>query len=81
MESLEYMPAVQATLAIETQEEGLQREMKEPYHIRVCIPCYREPLELLQLTVTGALEAPVPRHCRKTIYLCDDGRDTEKQKW
>ena len=72
---------LQSSLALEPKEAGLARDIKEPYHIRVCIPCYKEPLELLQLTVTGALSASVPKNCRRTVYLCDDGKDPEKQKW
>ena len=72
---------MQASLALEPFSAALAREMKEPYHIRVCIPCYKEPLELLQLTVTGALRAALPQKCRRTVYLCDDGKDEEKQKW
>ena len=55
--------------------------MKEPYHIRVCIPCYKERLELLQQTVLGALTADLPGNCRRTIYLCDDGKDPAKRDW
>ena len=72
---------LQSALALEPKEAGLGRDIKEPYHVRVCIPCYKEPLELLQLTVTGALNAAVPKNCRRTVYLCDDGKDPEKQKW
>lgn len=37
--------------------------------------------DCIQLTVQAAATAPVPRGCLKTIYLCDDGKDREKQEW
>jgi len=55
--------------------------LNEPYHLRVCIPCYKEPLELLQQTVLGTLGAVLPRGCRRTVYLCDDGKDPLKRQW
>lgn len=33
------------------------------YHIRVVIPCYKESLELIQRTVTAALDATLPATC------------------
>ena len=44
------------------------------YHLRVLIPCYKESLELIQRTVTAALDAVLPVNCYRTVYLCDDGR-------
>jgi endoglucanase len=72
---------LQEKLSVETREDGLARVLKEPYHLRVCIPCYKEPLELLQQTVLGSLGAAMPRGCRRTIYLCDDGKDPLKREW
>ena len=37
-----------------------------PYHIRVVVPCYREPLDVIQKTVTAALVAPIPANCLRT---------------
>lgn len=37
-----------------------------PYHIRVIIPCYKEPLDVIQKTVTAALVAPIPAGCTRT---------------
>ena len=37
-----------------------------PYHIRVVVPCYKEPLEVVQKTVTAALVAPIPVNCTRT---------------
>ncbi len=47
--------------------------------MRVLIPCYGEPLSVVGKTVTAALSAPVPFGCRKTLYLCDDGKDPDKR--
>lgn len=33
------------------------------------------------MTIQAAADAPIPRGCSKTIYLCDDGKDREKQAW
>lgn len=49
------------------------------YHVRVLIPCYREPLDVIKKTFIAALSAPVPAGCRKSVYLCDDGKDHEKR--
>ncbi|KAI7842235.1 hypothetical protein COHA_004148 [Chlorella ohadii] len=51
------------------------------YHIRVVVPCYKEPLDVIQKTVTAALVAPIPTNCSRTVYLLDDGRDVEKKKF
>jgi len=37
--------------------------------------------ECIQLTIQAATAAPLPFGCSKTIYLCDDGKDREKQEW
>ena len=52
-----------------------------PYHVRVLVPCYREELEICQRTVLAAAAAPLPAGCKRTVYLCDDGRDKEKRDW
>lgn len=49
--------------------------------IRVLVPCYKEGLDILKPTVTGALTAPVPEGYTKHVYMLDDGRDEEKRKW
>lgn len=36
------------------------------YHIRVVVPCYKEPLDVIQKTVTAALVAPIPTNCSRT---------------
>ena len=45
-----------------------------PYHIRVCVPCYKESLEILRRTIMAAYDATLPNGCARTIYLCDDGK-------
>lgn len=45
-----------------------------PYHVRVCVPCYKESLEILRRTIMAAYDASLPAGCARTIYLCDDGK-------
>ncbi len=52
-----------------------------PYHVRVCVPCYKEDLEILRRTVLAAHDAILPNGCQRTIYMCDDGKDPKKRKW
>jgi len=52
-----------------------------PYHVRVLVPCYKEELEICQRTVLAAASAPLPAGCKRTVYLCDDGRDKAKRDW
>ena len=51
------------------------------YHIRVLIPCYKEPLDVISKTVMAALFAQLPANCKRTVYLCDDGKDIEKKQF
>ncbi len=37
-----------------------------PYHIRVIIPCYKEPLDVISKTVMAALYASIPAGCKRT---------------
>ena len=37
--------------------------------------------ECIQLTVKAAAAAILPSGCTRTIYLCDDGKDNEKQEY
>ena len=50
------------------------------FHVRVLVPCYKESVELVKITVLGALKAPLPRNTLRTVYLCDDGRDPAKEE-
>ena len=54
---------------------------KNPYHVRVLVPCYKESLEILRRTVMAAYDAVLPEGCSRTIYLLDDGKDPKKRKW
>ena len=64
----------------EPDEKGVVRT-QAPYHIRVFVPCYKEPLDVVAKTVMAALFAAVPANCQRTVYLLDDGRDAEKRKF
>ncbi len=50
-----------------------------PYVLRVVVPCYKEPLDVVKATVQAAYDAPLPHGCTKYVYLCDDGKDPEKK--
>lgn len=48
-------------------EEGSAPEVAKidhRYQIRVLVPCYKESLELVQRTVTAALDAQLPKGCK-----------------
>jgi endoglucanase len=55
--------------------------VKNPYHVRVLVPCYKESLDILRRTIMAAYDADLPAGCSRTIYLCDDGKDPKKRKW
>lgn len=55
--------------------------LRRQYHIRVLVPCYAEPLPIVQRTVLAARRAIVPPGCTVTIYLCDDGKKADKRKF
>lgn len=40
------------------------------YHLRVVVPCYKEPLEVIEKTVLAALGAPIPTGCSRTGQYC-----------
>ena len=52
-----------------------------PYHVRVCVPVYKEALDIVRRTILAARAAPLPSGCARTVYLCDDGRDPKKRSW
>ena len=52
-----------------------------PYHVRVLVPCYQEPLSLVKRTIEAALDAELPKGVHRTIYLLDDGKDPKKRRW
>lgn len=45
---------------------ALQVHTSLGYHIRVVVPCYKEPLDVIQKTVAAALVAPIPVGCSRT---------------
>ncbi len=45
------------------------------------VPCYKEDLGVIQATVTAAMEAKLPPGVKRTLYLCDDGKDPNKKLW
>lgn len=51
------------------------------YHIRVVIPCYKEPLDVVSKTFIASMYASMPVNCRRTVYLLDDGKDPEKRQF
>ncbi|DBA65793.1 TPA: hypothetical protein ACH3X2_002830 [Trebouxia sp. C0005] len=65
----------------EDPESPGKPKVRLPYHVRVCVPCYKEDLEILRRTILAAYDAVLPAGCSRTIYLCDDGKDPRKRKW
>jgi hypothetical protein len=39
----------------------------------------QESLGTIEATVQAALDAEMPPSCKRTVYLCDDGKDKEKK--
>ena len=58
---------------------GLPAQTSLSYHIRVLIPCYKEPLDVISKTFLASMFAALPVNCKRTIYLLDDGKDPEKR--
>ncbi|KAK9904260.1 hypothetical protein WJX75_007984 [Coccomyxa subellipsoidea] len=71
---------VHEKLEMEADNPGITKT-KCRYHVRVLVPCYKEPLEITARTVQAAYNARLPAGCDLTIYLCDDGKDPQKRKW
>lgn len=46
--------------------KGFPAHTQLNYHIRVVIPCYKEPLEVIAKTVLAALYVPIPQNCTRT---------------
>lgn len=55
------------------KQEQLLCHNRYSFHVVTIIPCYREPLELLQPTLIAAATATLPPGCTMEIVLCDDG--------
>jgi endoglucanase len=60
---------------------GAGAPLRRRYHVRVLVPCYTEPLAIVQRTVLAARRAAIPPGCEVTIYLCDDGKRPEKRRF
>lgn len=41
----------------------------------------QESLGTIEATVQAALDAEMPPSCKRTVYLCDDGKDKEKKAY
>jgi hypothetical protein len=41
----------------------------------------QESLGTIEATVQAALDADMPPSCKRTLYLCDDGKDKEKKAY
>lgn len=58
---------------------GLPAHTRLSYHVRVLIPCYKEPLDVITKTFLASMFATLPVNCKRTVYLLDDGKDPEKR--
>ena len=56
-------------------------QVNAPYHVRVLIPCYREPLHIIVKTINAAYDALLPEGCHRTVYVCDDGQDPKLRRF
>jgi hypothetical protein len=45
------------------------------------VSCSQESLGTIEATVQAALDADMPPSCKRTLYLCDDGKDKEKKAY
>lgn len=45
------------------------------------VPCYKEDLSIIRRTILAAHNAHLPKGCKRTVYLCDDGKDEKKRKF
>ncbi len=50
-----------------TPQSGPQDEEAYRFHVRVMIPCYKEPLEVVAATVQAARGASLPAYTRRTV--------------
>ena len=67
--------------AVSRASQGLPAYTALNYHIRVLIPCYKEPLDVITRTFLASMYAAMPVNCKRTIYLLDDGKDPEKKEF
>eukprot|EP00475_Leptophrys_vorax_P022138 TRINITY_DN3009_c0_g1_i1.p1 TRINITY_DN3009_c0_g1~~TRINITY_DN3009_c0_g1_i1.p1 ORF type:complete len:681 (-),score=165.03 TRINITY_DN3009_c0_g1_i1:68-2110(-) len=63
------------------EEKALAINERFPgYVIRVLIPCYKEPVDIVNKVVLAATKLHFDRD-RLHVYLCDDGSDPKKEEW
>jgi len=67
--------------AVSRASQGLPAYTALNYHVRVLIPCYKEPLDVITRTFLAAMYAAMPVNCKRTVYLLDDGKDPEKKEF
>eukprot|EP00475_Leptophrys_vorax_P026865 TRINITY_DN381_c0_g1_i1.p1 TRINITY_DN381_c0_g1~~TRINITY_DN381_c0_g1_i1.p1 ORF type:complete len:715 (+),score=146.36 TRINITY_DN381_c0_g1_i1:89-2146(+) len=64
-------------------EGGIFQNVKDKFPgvvVRVLIPCYREPTDIVNKVVLAACKMSFDKD-RLHVYLCDDGRDAKKEEW
>ncbi|KAI8463461.1 MAG: glycosyl hydrolase family 9-domain-containing protein [Monoraphidium minutum] len=49
------------------------------FAVHVLVPCFKESVATVAATLKGALSADLPPGTTRTVYLCDDGGDPEKE--
>ena len=52
---------------------------RQPYHVHVIIPCYKDSLTDMKNTLLSALSATMPPGCTRTIFLVDDSQASRLQ--
>lgn len=52
---------------------------RQPYHVHVIIPCYKDSLTDMKTTLLSALSATMPPGCTRTIFLVDDSQASRLQ--
>ena len=57
------------------------RPLTRAFHVRVLIPCLSEGLDIVRATADAVLDAGMPKGCRRTVYILDDGADPVKRAW
>ncbi len=67
--------------AVSRAAQGFPAYTALNYHVRILIPCYKEPLDVITRTFLAAMYATMPVNCKRTIYLLDDGKDPEKKEF
>lgn len=63
------------------EDDGAMVCSECPFHVRVLVCCYKEPLDVVTATAAAALDAVLPPSTLRSVYLCDDGKDDAKRAW